>query len=148
MTKKAPPMSNNRPSLPACAPSGKMVSYGTGKAPTLNYRVPQRTSFTTYGDISLNLPADFFAANAKTVPAEVAQYAGMSIADIAALLRSKNEFPTKNKPLVLKNLENIDKSSLNTEGSLSTDVNVKNLLAAEPTGSKNTILLKTLTSIN
>ncbi len=52
-------MANNRPSLPACTPSGKMVAYGKGVAPTLNYQVPQKTSFTTYGDIGLNLQPVF-----------------------------------------------------------------------------------------
>jgi hypothetical protein len=107
-------MANNRPSLPACVTSGKMVSYGTGKAPTLNYRVPQKTSFTTYGDISLNLPADWFTVNAKTVPAEVTQYGTMTVTEIAAMLKSKNAFPTRNKPLVLKDLTSVDKSSVIT----------------------------------
>jgi hypothetical protein len=97
-------MTNNRPSLPACVPSGKMVSYGKGKAPTLNYRVPQKTSFTTYGDISLNLPSDWFTANARAVPAEVTQYSNMTVEEIAAMLKNKNAFPTKNKPLAIKDV--------------------------------------------
>jgi hypothetical protein len=104
-------MSNNRPSLPACAPSGKMVAYGKGKAPTLNYRVPQKTSFTTYGDISLNLPAEFFTANAKSVPAEVARYANMTAAEIATMLKSKNAFPSNNKPIALKDADVMGKSA-------------------------------------
>ncbi len=118
-------MATNRPSLPSCEAKGKMVSYGNGAAPTLNYQVPQKTSFTTYGDINLNLPADWFAANAKTVPDEVTQYANMTVVEIAALLKSKNAFPTKNKPLVLKDLVAIDKSAItntdtsHTEGGLS-----------------------------
>ena len=104
----------NRPSLPACVPSGKMVAYGKGVAPTLNYQVPQKTSFTTYGDISLNLPVDWFTVNAKTVPAEVTQYNAMTVEAIAAMLKSKNAFPNTNKPLVIKDLSAIDKSSVIT----------------------------------
>jgi hypothetical protein len=101
-------MANNKPSLPACVASGKMVAYGTGKAPTLNYRVPQKTSFTTYGDVGLNLPSDWFTANAT----EVTQYTNMTAAEIASMLKSKNAFPTKNKPLVLKNFTAIDKTAV------------------------------------
>ena len=134
-------MSNNRPSLPACAPSNKMVSYGTGIAPTLNYRVPQRTSFTTYGDISLNLTADFFKDNAKAEPSEVTKYAGMTTEAIADLLRKKNAFPTKNKPLVLESLDLVDKSGLNTEGS-AVSSNVTSLLPTDGSGVNNPISAK------
>jgi hypothetical protein len=133
---------SNRPSLPACVPSGKMVAYGKGVAPTLNYQVPQKTSFTTYGDISLNLPPEFFTVNAKSVPAEVKQYTTMTVEAIAAMLKSKNAFPNTNKPLVLKDLTTIDKSSLettmtsaNTEG----PVDVQSFAATVPTGTTTAI---------
>ena len=105
-------MATNKPSLPACEAKGKMIAYGGGSAPTLNYRVPQKASFTTFSDISLNIPTDWFTGNAKTVPPEVQQYMSMSVADIANSLKSKNAFPTKNKPLVLNDLSTIDKTSV------------------------------------
>ena len=125
-------MANNKPTLPACEAKGKMISYGGGSAPTLNYQVPQKASFATYGDISLNLPADFFTTTAKTTPAEVEQYKSMSVSEIAALLKSKNAFPTKNKPLVLSDLDSIDKTALSRDASLNTPIG-GSFLAAERT---------------
>ncbi|NJN34788.1 MAG: hypothetical protein HC817_11595 [Saprospiraceae bacterium] len=104
-------MANNRPTLAACTPNGKMVSYGKGVAPTLNYQIPQKTSFTTYGDIGLNLPASFFKINARAIPEEVLQYNRMSVAEIAAFLKSKKSFPTQNVPLALKKLSDIKLAS-------------------------------------
>ena len=123
-------MATNKPSLPACEAKGKMIAYGGGSAPTLNYRVPQKASFTTFSDISLNIPTDWFTGNAKTVPPEVQQYMNMSVADIADLLKSKNAFPTKNKPLVLNDLSTIDKSSV-TDAATPTDASVQSLMQAD-----------------
>jgi hypothetical protein len=93
-----------KPALPGCVPSGKLITYGKGKAPTLNYQVPQKTSFTTYGDIGLGLPADWFTANAQVVPPEVTAYTSQTVEEIAATLRAQNAFPSKNKNPILSNL--------------------------------------------
>lgn len=132
-------MATNKPSLPACEAKGKMIAYGGGSAPTLNYRIPQKASFTTFSDISLNIPTDWFTGNAKTVPPQVADYMVMSVADIANSLKSKNAFPTKNKPLVLNDLSTIDKSSV-TDAAVPSDLNVQNLMPTDrTTGNTNAI---------
>ena len=123
-------MATNKPSLPACEAKGKMIAYGGGSAPTLNYRVPQKASFTTFSDISLNLPSDWFTDAAKAVPLEVEAYKTMTVDQIAASLKSKNAFPTNNKPLVLNGLSTIDKSSV-TDAATPNDSSVQSLMQTD-----------------
>ncbi len=55
----------------SCTPKGALIKLGTNpeKAPSLNYNLPQSTSFVSYGDIKISLNSSVFKPIALSIPA-------------------------------------------------------------------------------
>lgn len=57
------------PQLPSCVSTkDPFIKLGGGVAPSLNYNLPQKTSFTAYGDIGIPVDPSWFTAVAKQSP--------------------------------------------------------------------------------
>lgn len=82
-------------SLPqlSCIPNDPLMRMGTDgdDAPTLNYSLPQKASFTSYGDVRIPIERKFFNDKAFVQPAAVEQLKGLSKVEIMAKLRSEME---------------------------------------------------------
>lgn len=56
------------PQLPSCTPNQQaFIKLGGGVAPSLNYNLPQKTSFTAYGDIQIPIDVSWFTTAAKAI---------------------------------------------------------------------------------
>jgi hypothetical protein len=65
-------MAINRPQLPSCTrEKDPFIKLGSGQAPVLNYNLPQRTSFTTYGDNTLPVDDAWFKKATRDLLIEV-----------------------------------------------------------------------------
>lgn len=53
--------------LTNCAAGKPLITFGGGDAPVLNYRMPQSTSFTTYGNIIIGVDAECWSDRAKQI---------------------------------------------------------------------------------
>jgi hypothetical protein len=51
-----------------CLPKEPFMKLGKGNAPTLNYQLPQKTSFSFYGSHYVFLKSDVFKQNARVKP--------------------------------------------------------------------------------
>lgn len=52
----------------SCLPLDPLITWGDGTAPTLNYLMPQKTCFATFGKINGIFPSTYFNTFAKTPP--------------------------------------------------------------------------------
>jgi len=52
----------------SCLPLDPLITWGDGTAPTLNYMLPQKTCFATFGRISGKFPEEWFLADTKLPP--------------------------------------------------------------------------------
>lgn len=56
------------PEPSSCLPLDPLITWGSGTAPTLNYLLPQKTCFATYGRISGKFPDNWFLSSTKRPP--------------------------------------------------------------------------------
>lgn len=54
----------------SCLPLDPLITWGDGTAPTLNYLLPQKTCFSTYGRINGKFPANWFLPATALPPAD------------------------------------------------------------------------------
>lgn len=82
-------------SLPqlSCIPNDPLMRMGTDgdDAPTLNYSLPQKASFTSYGDVRIPVDRQFFNDKAFVQPAAVERLKNFSKLEIMAKLRAELE---------------------------------------------------------
>lgn len=61
----------NRLNDESCLPKEPFIKLGDGtQAPTLNYNLPESSSFSTYGDVPLGIDSNLFTPEAKTPPGD------------------------------------------------------------------------------
>src|SRR5690606_15351378 len=74
----------------SCVSQQPFIKLGTGKAPVLNYSLPQKASFSSYGDVSLRLSHEYFNEKAFYTPSEKLDRL-KSLEPAALQLQIKNE---------------------------------------------------------
>jgi hypothetical protein len=102
-------MAINRPQLPSCTKEkDPFIKLGGGQAPVLNYNLPQRTSFTTYGDNTLPIDDAWFKAATRDLPVEVRQIDELPIEAIKQKISDDYIYPNLGKPAYVQLLDGLD----------------------------------------
>jgi hypothetical protein len=105
-----------RPQLPSCL-TGKdpFIKLGAGKAPVLNYSLPQRTSFASYGDISLKVGNDWFKPDATEEPDDVKLISALPAEELKQKILDDYIYPNTGKPSYIKLLDGLDLGKVKQE---------------------------------
>lgn len=110
-----------------------------GTAPILNYQVPQKTSFTAYGNVSMNLEDQVFSDKAREIPTEsIEKVQNETSEHLAAELDQEIQFKGSGKTGLLLNVgSDISRFEVQTvqatQASLSQTPNALTTLTTEAT---------------
>ena len=117
----------------SCLPKDPFMKIGAGKASELNYNLPQSTSFTTYGDVPVDIPITAFKPAFSTEP-ENNYFDTVATLDAATLqqnIAQNIQLNNTNTPFVV-NVNLLNKSLNSTKTKFQNISNVQTALQPKP----------------
>lgn len=123
-------------SLPqlSCIPNDPLMRMGDNgdAAPTLNYSLPQKSSFTSYGDVRIPLERKSFNDRVLADPPVVKKLQNLSKADLMLQLRREVERGAERSEILFNVSQSDSVSLLQTAAPAATDGATAQLVASEP----------------